>query len=119
MTPEQENFDGLRRLLKLKRHEQPPPRYFKDFSQQVIAQIKSGATRDEDNLLDRLTWQVPWLRRLLDAFHARPAVAVGFGAAVCVLLVGGIIYSENLGVNPAKPVALVPEPENMATLKTP
>ena len=41
MNAEPENFDQLCRLLKLKRHESPPPRYFNDFSSQVIARIRN------------------------------------------------------------------------------
>jgi hypothetical protein len=100
MTPESENFDALRRLLKLKRCEQPPPRYFNDFSNQVIAQIRAGATVEGEHPLDRLSWEVPWLQRLIEAFQAKPALAVSFGAAVCALLVGGVIYSESMEYKP-------------------
>jgi hypothetical protein len=112
MTPEQENFDALRRLLKVKRHEQPPPGYFNDFSQQVIAQIRAAAPVERDSVLDRLSWEVPWLQRLIDAFQAKPALAVSFGAAVCTLLVGSVIYSESLEFKPvAVPiVAGTPDP---------
>jgi hypothetical protein len=103
MTPETKNFDALRRLLKLKRCEQPPPGYFNDFSRQVVAQIKAAANQDREPLLDRLSWEVPWLQHLLEAFQAKPALAVTFGAAVCALLVGGVIYSESMEY---KPVAL-------------
>jgi hypothetical protein len=100
MTPETENFDGLRRLLKLKRYEQPPPGYLNDFSQQVVAQIRANANVKQDDSMERLFGEVPWLQRLFAAFQAKPALAVSFGAAVCALLVGGVIYSESLEINP-------------------
>jgi hypothetical protein len=100
MTPETENFDALRRLLKLKRCEQPPPGYFNDFSRQVLAQIKARANKDRENVFERLSWEVPWLQRLIEAFQAKPALAVSFGAAVCTLLVGGVIYSESMEYKP-------------------
>jgi hypothetical protein len=105
MTPEPESFDALRRLLKLKRCE-PPPDYFNDFSSQVIAQIRVGATVEREHPLDRLSWEVPWLQRLIEAFQAKPALAVSFGAAVCALLVGGVIYSESMEYKPATLPAL-------------
>ena len=119
MTPEMENFDGLRRVLKLKRYEQPPPGYFNDFSRQVIAQIKAGANAEPEDVVDRLSWEVPWLGRLLDVFQAKPALAMGFGTAVCALLVGGVIYSESLKFEPVKPITLLPETEEGVLLATP
>jgi hypothetical protein len=110
MTPETENFDALRRLLKLKRCEQPPPGYFNDFSSQVIAQIRAGATAEREHPLDRLSWEVPWLQRLIEAFQAKPALAVTFGAAVCALLVGGVIYSESMEYKPVTALTLSPNP---------
>lgn len=118
MTPEQENFDGLRRLLKLKRCEQPPPGYFNDFSRQVIAQIKAGANEDREHVFDRLSWEVPWLQRLLEAFQAKPALAVSFGAAVCALLVGGVIYSESMEFKPATLMSRVEDLANVAPATT-
>ncbi|MCU0783501.1 MAG: hypothetical protein MUF81_05525 [Verrucomicrobia bacterium] len=111
MTPEQENFDELRRLLKLKRCEQPPPGYFNDFSRQVIAKIRASVHEDREQLLDRLSWEVPWLQRLVAAFQAKPALAVGFGMVVCALLVGGVIYSESVEY---KPMPLMPTVESLA-----
>ena len=85
MNTEQQDFDRLLRLLKLKRYEQPPPRYFNDFSSQVIDRIKSGGRERMD---------VPWFQRLLEALDAKAAFAWMFGLAACALVVSGIVYSE-------------------------
>jgi hypothetical protein len=86
MNPEQENFDSLRRLMKLKRYEQPPPRYFKDFSSQVLARIEREQIKPAS---------ASWLDKFADLFHARPAFSGVLGAAVCLLLVGTAVYSES------------------------
>ena len=71
MYPDSENFDQLRRLLAVKRHEQPPPGYFHNFSRQVIARIRAGERAEPANAWARLFWDAPWLQRLWAAFAPR------------------------------------------------
>jgi hypothetical protein len=97
MKSEQQEFQQLRRLLALKRHEQPPPGYFKDFSHQVVSQILAARPLGEDSAIEQLGWEAPWLQRLWAAFEAKPLLAGAFGVAVCALLVSGVVYSERTG----------------------
>jgi hypothetical protein len=94
MNPENQEFEQLRRLLALKRHEQPPPGYFPDFSAEIIARIKAGDMGEPEPLIERLLRDAPWLGRLLSMLEAKPAFAGAFGAAVSALLISGILYSE-------------------------
>ena len=116
MSPEQENFEQLRRLLVLKRHEQPPPGYFDRFSGNVVAAIRAGARPDRDSALERLLYDAPWMRRFWQAFQAKPILAGGFGVFVCGLLVTGVVFSDR--PDAARPaVALAtPQPEPSAGL---
>jgi hypothetical protein len=91
MNPENENFEELRRLLALKRHEQPPPGYFHNFSGQVIARIKAGERGDR--VLDH-----SWLQRFWSVLEAKPVFAGAFGAAICAVLISGIFNSEEAGM---------------------
>jgi len=100
MSPDQENFDSLRRLLALKRHEQPPPGYFQDFSGQVMARLRAGEQADRSSFWENLSWEAPWLQRLWGAFEAKPILAGALGMAVCGLLVSAIALSERVA-NPA------------------
>jgi hypothetical protein len=93
MKPESENFEPLRRLLMVKRHEQPPPGFFEDFSRRVIARIEAGEQGAEAAVVGRWFWETPWLWRFWQALEQRPALAGAFGLSVCGLLVAGIICS--------------------------
>ncbi len=108
MSQDTENFEPLRRLLALKRYEQPPPGYFNNFSSQVIARIKAGEAEPHSAFLERLFGQAPWLRQLWGAFEAQPILAGAFGVAVCGLLIMGVAYSDK---TESAPVALVPVTE--------
>ena len=71
-----DNFEALENLLRLKRHESPPPRYFSDFSSRVLARIEAGGNRQ--------SW---WDRFGIDL---RPAFAAGVGMLACGLVVYGV-----------------------------
>jgi hypothetical protein len=90
-----QDFGELRRLLKLKRHEQPPPGYFNRFSSEVIARIKAGEQGEPASFIERMFGENSWWQRTSIALQSKPAFAGAFGAAVCALLVSGIVYSEN------------------------
>jgi hypothetical protein len=88
MNPDSENFDSLRKLMALKRHEIPPPGYFDGFSRNVRARIKVGDHGDE------IGEENSWVQRFLGMFNVKPVFAGAFGTAVCALLVSGIFSSE-------------------------
>jgi len=103
MNQNEDNFDDLRRLLKLKRQETPPPGYFNNFSGQIIARIRKeqagGATAD-----------ISWLMKLLQAFEFKPAFAGAFASALCLVLVFGIVYVERGPDDTQKSLLQITEP---------
>jgi len=93
MNPEQENIQALRRLLALKRHEQPPPGYFNHFSSEVIARIRAGE-RAPDSFWDRFSFEATWLQQIWGAFETKPLLAGAFGATICGLITTGFFFSD-------------------------
>ena len=92
MNPDSENFDSLRQLLALKRHEIPPPGYFDRFSRDVMARIKSGENGDE------YRHRIPGSSACCRMFDVKPVFAGAFGTAVCAFLISGIVSSEQTPV---------------------
>src|SRR5436190_10150264 len=109
MNPDSENFEELRRLLALKRYEQPPPRYFSDFSSRVLDRIRA-----EQGDRNRAATEGSWWQRLWNALEAKPLFAGAFGTAVCAVLVSGILSSGEFSPGPAGTVigATDLQPEN-------
>jgi hypothetical protein len=71
MNSEQNDFEALRKLMALKRHEQPPPEYLNGLSGRIITRIEHGE--------GRLTlWE-----RLSANVAVRPTMAYAFGLTVC------------------------------------
>jgi hypothetical protein len=103
---ENENFETLRRLLALKRHEVPPPGYFHNFSNQVIARIKLGEHRSSEAV------EMPWFLRFIQIFDAKPAFAGAFASALCLLLVFGIVNAERPDMSLAQSPMLVQTADN-------
>lgn len=86
-----DRMDELQRMLALKRHETPPPRFFKGFSHQVI------------NRLDAPEQPGPqtWWQRLGLEVDSKPVLVCVCGVVVCGLLLLGLIGS--LRIIPPKP----------------
>ncbi len=106
MHPEQDEFQQLRRLLALKRHEQPPPGYFDNFSREVILRLRERPVHSKFSLFEVLAGHSPWLERFLAGIQSRPILAGGFGFTACGLLVAGLLFSEP-GSSPELPLATV------------
>jgi hypothetical protein len=107
MSTEPENFDALRRLLALKRHEQPPPGYYEQLSSEIRARLRTGEHQQTD-WWQELGEEASWLQQLWVALSAKPALAGAFGVVICSLVLTGIFYSQ--GTEPAT-VAVVPTVE--------
>lgn len=86
MNPESQDFEQLRRLFAIKRHEEPPPGYFNHFSRDVIFRIKTGE-RGESSV-------ATWWQRFWTALEVKPVFAGAFGVSVCAVLISGILNSE-------------------------
>ncbi len=97
MNGDADPFESLRRLLALKRHEQPPPGYFQNFSSRVIARIEAGETGEESRGVRT------WLQWMWAPIEQRPVFAGAFGAAVCALLIASLVNSE-VSLNKSMPI---------------
>jgi hypothetical protein len=99
---ENENFEALRRLLVLKRHEIPPPGYFTDFSGRVIAQIRAEAGASSRRSFSESPWQ-----KFLQIFEMKPALTGAFASALLILLALGVVYTNqsDVGTQPLLPMA--------------
>lgn len=94
MNENQQNFDELKRLLKLKQHEVPPPGYFNRFSDQVVSRIRAGEASGSNMAFERLEVSAPWLANLLRVFETKPGIVGGFAVSLCLLLVLGVVFAE-------------------------
>ena len=100
MEDQGENFDQLRQLLTLKKHEVPPPGYFNKLPGEVISRIRVEQNVSNCSTYSRFDAEAPWLTRFWQALAARPVFAGGFGAAVCSLLLAGIFLAEKPAPRP-------------------
>jgi hypothetical protein len=124
MKESEQNFEELKQLLKLKRHEIPPPGYFHNFSSGVIAGI-----RDEQNggATARLNSEASWLTRFLRVFETRPGWVGGFATSLVLVLVFGVVLadrsdSDTQNIFSTDPAAQTSSPmmasANMSTVST-
>jgi hypothetical protein len=81
MNSDSSDFEALRKLMALKRHEQPPPGYFSRLPDKIIVRLERGEG------------QLGFWGKLLTAFTFRPALAYGFSLAAFSALTLSVIYS--------------------------
>jgi hypothetical protein len=94
MNPNENNFEDLKRLLKLKQHEVPPPGYFNKFSDHVVSRIRAGEAGGSRSVMERLESDAPWVVNFLRIFETRPGVIGGLATSLCLLLVLVVVFSE-------------------------
>jgi hypothetical protein len=116
MNEHEDNFEKLRRLLVLKRHETPPPGYFNSFSSQILQRIRAGEREETTTLAATLFGPASGLFRLLKAFEAKPVFASGFAGALCLLLLLGIISTERPDLTPQPMLQTENSPAALAAL---
>ena len=98
MTTPPDDFGQLRKLLKLKQYECPPPRYFGEFSDHVITRLREEAA---DTVQARVWREAPWLQRFFQFLETNSLAAGAFATSICALMIGGIVYSEFSDRTPA------------------
>jgi hypothetical protein len=86
MINDDQNFDDLRKLLALKKHEQPPPGYFNRLPGKILARLEAVEP----------AVQSTWWDWLVARFDARPILACAYGFTVSSLLVVGFHLSKAL-----------------------
>jgi len=84
-----QEFEKLRKLLKLKNYEQPPPGYFSNFSTKVTNRIESQSRHRNE-----VPHEAQWLQRFVNLLENNRMVAGLFGVCTCSLLIAGIGYSQ-------------------------
>jgi hypothetical protein len=94
MNQNENNFEDLKRLLKLKQHEVPPPGYFNHFSGQVISRIRAGEAGGSQNYTESLQPNAPWLMSFFRIFETRPGLIGGFATSLCLLLLLVVVFSD-------------------------
>ena len=106
MKENEQNFDELKRLLKLKQCEIPPPGYFNHFSDKVVARIRAGEAGNSGTAYERLQSHAPWLAKFLAVFDAKPAVIGTFATGLCLLLVIGVVVTSKTEMNSDNSIAV-------------
>jgi hypothetical protein len=94
MNDSEQNFEELKQLLRLKRHEIPPPGYFNHFTSQVLSAIREERTISPSSLSNP---GASWLVRFLSIFDSRPGLVGGLATSLMLLLVFGVVLSDHSG----------------------
>jgi hypothetical protein len=89
-----QDFEKLQHLLKLKHYENPPPRYFNDFSGHVLSRIRAGKTGARYDSFENIVSQTPWLSRLWYRLERQPALSGAVAVVLCGFMMAGVFLME-------------------------
>ena len=89
MNSSPDDFQDLKRLLALKRHEQPPPGYFTYLPDKIQLKIEREAEAD----LSRYSTWWEWIVRKIDA---QPVLAGAYAFAISGLMLMGFKVSQDM-----------------------
>jgi hypothetical protein len=76
-----ENFEALRKIMAVKRHEQPPPGYMHYLPGRIMSRIEHG------------DGQLTFWERISSSFVLRPSLAYAFGLTVCGAVALSAVYT--------------------------
>lgn len=108
MKPAPQNpdeFESLKKLLALKRHEEPPPGYFDRLPGEVRARIAHAQASPE-----------PRWRRWLATWDLSPALATSYAVVAVTLVVGGIWMAKQPVAEGGPQIVTTPVPSVDANL---
>ena len=108
MKPAPQNpdeFESLKKLLALKRHEEPPPGYFDRLPGEIRARIAHAQASPE-----------PWWRRWLATWDLSPALATSYTVVAVTLVVGGIWMTKQPVAEGGPQIVTTPVPSVDANL---
>ena len=94
MKDNKQNFDELKKLLQLKRHEVPPPGFFNNFSDKVVARIQSGEVAARGSAFERLQLHSPWLAQFISFFETKSSLFGMAAAGLCLLVMVGVVMND-------------------------
>ena len=85
-------FEALRQLLALKRHEVPPPGYYDSFHARVARRIRMVDHMEEHGDDEQFKKIAPWLFSFLNLAQQRPGLMWASAVAAFVIFAAGIVY---------------------------
>ncbi len=88
-----DNFSDLQKLLRLKRHETPPPAYFEGF-------LRDFQNRQRRELIKLPLWRIVW-DRLAASLAPLPQGQLAFASACAVALFAAVLASNQILTAPA------------------
>jgi hypothetical protein len=94
-----DEFEKLRKLLALKRHEEPPPGYFDRLPGQIRSRMAQAEAVPE-----------PFWRRWFSAWELSPALATSYAIVTLGLVLGGVWLARQPNPNGGQQVVTVPQP---------